>query len=250
MQIGKISSFGCLRSYGKWYNGDALYQINRLYYVHDGAACYSELGEERMLKAGSIYLVPATESFAPVAVGDEPFIHSYADFSLISPIMNDRSLTLQLDRSEEIDLAVRIFLLGCKRREELRGSHDIRSDGFVSLFENAVSYLVNRIADENAVEFVSDKVVTHAISIMNQRMGENITVRDIAEAVFMSEDGFIRRFSRIVGTTPYAYLKKLRLRTAESMLNGGEPIAAVAETVGYSDTSALLHAISMERKKE
>jgi len=249
MKTVRITSFGKLTSYGKWYEPSSLYQINRLYYVHSGSAEYYRDGERHELVAGSIYFIPQTEGFSPIAVGTEPFVHSYADFSLISLMMCDKAMMLPIKTDKELELAVSILLLGCERRDELRSQTSSKAESFLNLFESAVSYLVNRIAEENGADFINDNIVTDAISIMNRRIGENLAVRDIAEELFMSEDGFIRRFSRVVGCTPYAYLKKLRLRTAESMLSGGEPIAAVAESVGYSDSSALLHALSVERRK-
>ena len=77
-------------------------------------------------------------------------------------------------------------------------------------------------------DFVFDETVTRALSIMNDRMNEDLTVSALAEEVYMSEDGFIRRFSRIMGATPYAYLKKLRLTTAAGMINDGESISTAA----------------------
>lgn len=251
MKIGKISGFGTLTSYGKWYGADTLYKTNRLYYVHSGKATYIEGGELKIIEEGKIYFIPETDDFTPFASDETPFVHSYVDFTLISPIKCKEILSVPFCEGvdDELMLAIRLILLACAKREELRSDRTSSRESFVKMFEEAVAYTVSRISEAHGADFVSDGVVARAISIMNGRMNENLSVRDIAEAVYMSEDGFIRRFSRVMGATPYAYLKKLRLVTAESMIFDGEAVADVAISVGYSDASALLHAISVERKK-
>ena len=249
MKIGKISGFGTLASEGKWYSGDVLYPINRIYCVRSGRARFSDGKRTYVFEKGKVYFVPECEDFAPVAVEGEPFVHSYADFALISPIKCEHVIFAEIKDDESMRLAIEIFLHGCEKKNEVKETSSASASALYSVFESAVSYLVTRVAEDNKVDFVSDSTVTHAIYIMNRRMNENLTVADLAREVYMSEDGFIRKFSRVMGTTPYAYLKKLRIMTAISMINDGENIARVAEAVGYSDAASLLHAIAMEKRK-
>ena len=44
------------------------------------------------------------------------------------------------------------------------------------------------------------------------------------------------------------YLKKLKIRTEINMRNEGYSLNEIAEKCGYSDSSALLHAIANESK--
>ena len=62
----------------------------------------------------------------------------------------------------------------------------------------------------------------------------------------MSTEGFIRKFKTYIGETPYNYLKRLKIRAALRIRKSGASWAEVAEGVGYSDTSTLLHAIKNE----
>ncbi len=249
MKIGKISSFGTLRSEGKWYPSDVLYPINRIYCVRSGQARFFDGKETYVFEKGKVYFVPECEDFAPVADKNELFVHSYADFALISPIKCEHVIFSDIKDDESMRLAIDVFLHGCEKKIEMKEPTSASASSLYSMFESAVSYLVTRVAEDNKVDFVSDSTVTHAIYIMNRRMNENLTVSDIAREVYMSEDGFIRKFSRLMGTTPYAYLKKLRLMTAMSMINDGENIACTAAAVGYSDAASLLHALAMENRK-
>ena len=64
----------------------------------------------------------------------------------------------------------------------------------------------------------------------------NLTVGDIANAVFMSERQFYRRIKKVTGLTPHQYLKKLRLEKAKSLLDSGafSSVKEVAYAIGYS----------------
>ena len=98
-------------------------------------------------------------------------------------------------------------------------------------------------AEQAGAMVLADKPVNCALEIMNRRMGERLTVSDIAAECYMSTDGFIRKFTRAVGMTPYAYFKNLRLRAAAALRESGATAAEAAEKCGYSDAAALLHAM-------
>ncbi len=249
MKIGQIVGFGKISVGEKWYVGDALYKTNRIYTVHSGyAGCYDKNGKT-VISEGRIYFVPETVYFAPAVIGDTEFLHSYADFSLISPAKCDRIISMEPDGTEAMKLALDTFTLACRRRSAGVESDAADESDFFDMFRSSISYLVTRIADANGVDFISDSAVTQAISLMNRRMHEKLTVSDMAAYVYMCEDGFIRRFSRVMGLTPYAYLKRLRLTTAEGLINDGVSVADAACRVGYSDASALLHAFTKEKLK-
>ena len=244
MKIGKISSFGKLSSVGKWYTGEHLYPTNRIYFVHSGTARFGEF----VFEAGGVYFIPESPAFEPIAEGGEPFLHSYADFALISPIKYDKVIFMPSNIDREVSLALSAFILGCENKQNLKRER-MPSEEFYSFFTAALSLLVTRVAEYNGADFISDQTVVRALYIMNSRMHEEFTVSSLAEEVYMSEDGFIRRFSRIMGMTPYAYLKKLRLTTAEGMINDGESVLTAAHSVGYSDAASLLHAMAKEKRK-
>ena len=78
---------------------------------------------------------------------------------------------------------------------------------------------------------------------MHTRMNERLSINNIARDCYMNTDSFIRRFYRITGVTPHAYLKTLRLRTARYLKESGMNLAQIAAQTGYSDPSSLSHAL-------
>ena len=117
----------------------------------------------------------------------------------------------------------------------------------VDLYNNTV-YVVSKMIEQNQTKILDDKILLSALSEMHKGISTDISIRDIAEKSFMSYYGFIRRFKNVLGTTPYTYLKQLRIRTAEALRAEGATLEETAEKCGYSDSAALLHAIANEKR--
>lgn len=65
-----------------------------------------------------------------------------------------------------------------------------------------------------------------------------ISIDDMVAAIHISKYHFIRRFSRIMGITPYNYLTNYRITMAKTMLRTTDKtVAEIAEACGFMDTS-------------
>ena len=219
--------------------------INRLYYIHSGTGGYRNGGKEYAFCAGSLYYIPYTADFVPFCEESDPIVHTYIDFELLPPIISDRVLSLSTKESNTLAAALLAFELGGGRPKKNHTdlSAFYRDPPLGELCKAAVIYLTDRIASANEVKKISDETVISALEIIHTRLHESISVSHLAQSVYMNEDSFIRRFHKVVGTTPYAYLKNLRLRTALYLRNSGMGLAEIAKEVGYSDASSLLHAL-------
>ena len=102
---------------------------------------------------------------------------------------------------------------------------------------------MDKITRTFGCEIVKDKVILNALKLMHENLGQKQLISEIAEKCYLSTNGFIRKFKKEVGETPYFYLKKLKIRTAQNMRMSGVTLEEIAEKCGYSDSSALLHAI-------
>ncbi|MFW6060386.1 MAG: helix-turn-helix domain-containing protein [Phycisphaeraceae bacterium] len=81
-----------------------------------------------------------------------------------------------------------------------------------------------------------DGRLRRAMEMLAQRMDEPWTLEDVAEAADMSAAQLNRLFRAQVGLTPMRFLEQRRLDRAAALLQmTAEPIAAVAERVGYVD---------------
>lgn len=87
-----------------------------------------------------------------------------------------------------------------------------------------------------------DKHVAAALGMMHQSPEEPWTVGRLAGAVGLSRSGFAARFAVLVGETPLAYLTRLRMQRASTLLRNGTPLAKVSRAAGYSSEASFSHA--------
>lgn len=219
--------------------------INRLYYIHSGTGGYTHRGKEYRFLPDTLYYIPYTADFTPFCEANDPIMHTYIDFELVPPIITEKVIALDAKRSNRLWSAVRVFIEGgelmCENNRDLSPLY--AEPLFWELCKASIIYLVNQIALSNNIQKITDEVVIGAIETMHTRMNEKLSVEDIARECYMIPDSFIRRFSRVVGVTPHAYLKSLRLRTAIYLKDSGMSLSQIAYETGYSDASSLSHAL-------
>lgn len=81
----------------------------------------------------------------------------------------------------------------------------------------------------------SEKAVLRAIETMHDRLGEQLTVDDMARAAMFSKFHFTRMFQRVTGVSPGRFLSALRLQRAKELLvSTPMNVADISVTVGYN----------------
>jgi AraC-like DNA-binding protein len=86
---------------------------------------------------------------------------------------------------------------------------------------------------------VRDPQVGRALALMHGEPRRDWTVESLAAEVACSRATFARRFRELVGEPPLVYLTRLRMDVAARMLRDSEqPLAAIAERVGYASEFA------------
>lgn len=218
--------------------------VNRLYYIHGGNGGYYRGGSAVNFKEGMLYLLPSFSNVPVFSDRDDRIVHTYANFELVPPVLSRDVLMIDPHENPVTESVFSAFLiLACKAM-----NHDL-SDEDRRMLVATVEYLTARIVESCGSSLLNDEAVNRALGIMINRMDEKLTIADIARECYMSVDGFIRRFTRVVGVTPYAYYKRLKLRAALAMRESGFTLEVIAEHCGYSDSSALLHALRAEKQR-
>lgn len=97
-------------------------------------------------------------------------------------------------------------------------------------------HITNAGKAPNAVHGLDPKALSRLISLMQDRLGGELTLTDLAEEAGLSVSAFSRAFEKSLGTTPYRYFSKLRMQRAKELLaQGDQPMAIIAGEVGYTD---------------
>lgn len=80
------------------------------------------------------------------------------------------------------------------------------------------------------------RMVEDGIQFMKQHLPENLTVKEIAAHVALSEFYFSRCFKKETGFTPYEYLSNLRVNRAKKLLKETDKsLMDIAEECGFSN---------------
>jgi len=83
-----------------------------------------------------------------------------------------------------------------------------------------------------------DRRIRRAIELMMAQLDQELSLKDLAAASYLSPFHFARLFKKLTGTTPHAYLAALRTATAQRLLAETDlPITEVSLRVGYSSPS-------------
>ena len=228
------------------------YATNRLYYIHEGKGGYEVAGVKYRFEPNKFYLLPNTLEIDMWSDETDGIVHTYCDFNMLPEIMAPMVFVGAVDDDAMLAHALDIFVSGGKEANEQRKfSQDFipLSTEKERLYCGAVEYIVYRLIEKSKNHIVNDEAVTVAIEYMYDHISERISVEKLASVAYMSEGGFIKRFKKITGETPYSYLKKIRLDMAYYLREQGKTIEEIAELVGYSDGVALLHAIKNVKRQ-
>ncbi|MET7468295.1 helix-turn-helix domain-containing protein [Micromonospora sp. NPDC005686] len=82
---------------------------------------------------------------------------------------------------------------------------------------------------------VAERAVLRAIEAMHERLGDELTVDDLARAAMFSKFHFTRIFQRFTGVSPGRFLSALRLQKAKQLLvSTSMNVADISVRVGYN----------------
>lgn len=222
------------------------HDINRLIYVNDGEGGYIKDNVKIPFKKNCLYLITGFSHFIPTYSSYENenkrLNHSYANFEIIPPILSDEVICLDSFDDPKIKIAIEAFKTLCNHCT-LNEDYEFIDDASKNFLKAIVEFLVVRICEKFNCEIVKDKQILNALHLMHKHINKKQLISDIAKSCFLSTNNFIKKFKKELGETPYSYLKKLKIRTAMHMRLQGISLSEIAEKCGYSEPSALLHAI-------
>lgn len=221
--------------------------INRLYFIIDGEGGYSRHGEKKPFKKGFMYFLPSYDNIPTWSSYETPesrLDHLYMTFEILPPIITDE--VIEIDPKEDPTIESAIFAW-MKIAEKYRSIRKIDEDALDYLKATTI-FIMNKIINKSDIKTLEDKVILSALELIHRNISKPISIHEIAKSSNMSYDGFIKKFKSNLRTTPYQYIKKLRVRTALALRADGVTLEEVAEKCGYSEASALLHAISREEE--
>lgn len=87
-----------------------------------------------------------------------------------------------------------------------------------------------------------DPKIARALDYINENLGRDISVEEIAEYAWLSKYYFMRLFKAQTGVTVHAYVRQKRLLNAARLIRAGVPVSKAAEDSGFRDYSTFYRA--------
>ncbi len=90
------------------------------------------------------------------------------------------------------------------------------------------------------LEAVTDAKIADVIRFMRQQAAGGANVGDVLRAIPMARTALERRFKAVLGTTPHAHLRKLRIaRVQELLVTTNLPVGEIAAATGFDNPEYL-----------
>ena len=215
-----------------------------IWFNPSGGEYYSYRGQSDILQPGCFGIFAPGEVHANRAVGHSArsLMTFYVQHDLLQTLIRQigtasaagMEFKSRFYRDPEcLALLVRLFAT-------LRNSPDAlkKESAFLEVF----SLLARRhglARTQEAVIGNEARRVRGTIDLFQERLAENISLKELASQFTCTPFHLIRCFKKECGLTPYAYLLRLRLERARELIRKGRPLVDAALETGFSDQSHL-----------
>lgn len=209
----------------------------RLYFIKGGSAYFRAEGEEFLLKKEHFYLFPSSLPFIIRQDDNDRLNHLFYDFIMTPPIVSSHPISAGIYENclyekflPIMEETVLNYVNDKTHKNRERASAVL--DSFLSI-----------ICTDKIIKQLPDNDILKGIEYIEANFDRQITIKEVAERVFLNEDYFIRKFKKNMGVTPYAYLSSLRKNIAAELIAGGMSIKDAAYSVGFQCATSLSHAM-------
>lgn len=219
--------------------------IQRFYYIKGGSGyMVRDNGTKELFQKGCIYIFPHNLKQQFVADLDDPMDHIFFDFFSTPPIIAPQPLVYPVKAGSPVEDAVR-FLDNLLR--EFRQENMVDWEQQKQINRAALEMILRLLSAEREIPFSRDQTVSRSLEYIHAHYSADLSVEALATEAGFAPNAFIRRFKRVMGQTPYAYIKDYRLMKASELLTQGVTVARAAELVGYENGSSLSRALADKR---
>ena len=216
----------------------------RLYYVKGGSA-YLRVGKNEIkLQKNCFYLFPSSLPFVIRQDPNDRLDHLYYNFIMSPTVISSEPICMGLRDHELFPHFLEIMEQSVIVYKKSNSRKD--REVVVSILEAFLTLMLT----QNPVTNTENSDILKSIEYMERKYKQDITIKEIAAELFLSEDYFIRKFKKAMGMTPYSYLSRLRLSIATELLSGGVTLQKAAEATGFKYASSLSHALNKENSNK
>ncbi|MDQ0253015.1 YesN/AraC family two-component response regulator [Evansella vedderi] len=114
-------------------------------------------------------------------------------------------------------------------RKEITSHHEL-----VNVFEDISDKILQNIQKDGQPQ---NKLVQQVISFVEERIYEDISLKDAAESIYVNSSYLSRLFSKEVGMSFSHYVMERKMLLAKTLLQNGDKISVVSQKLAYKDVS-------------
>lgn len=208
-------------------------EMQRLYYIKGGSGAYLRGdGQWEAFRSGCFYLFPYNFRAVFTNSTEQPVDHVYFDFVSMPPLLAAEPLCIPAGSTVLSALA-----------QLLTQSVPSHNCADFETGEALLRMTLRLLEKQVCLPFSTDALIAEALRRIWDGYAGPLCIAELAAAVHLEENHFIRRFRRVMGQTPYAYLRTYRLTLAKQALLCGDTLAQAAEKVGYQSAASLSRAL-------
>jgi AraC-like DNA-binding protein len=214
--------------------------------IERGAEQFAYRGAQHVAGAGSIVIINPAEVHTGQAAAD----HGWT-YRMLYPAADQLRLAAAqlIGKPADYPFFAHAVVADAALAQQLRELHIHLEAGIEplareTLWLTLLTELIARHADRRyslpSPYPTADRVtVQQALDYLHAHYANPIGLDDLAALTHLSPYHFLRLFKAEVGMPPHTYLTQLRIQQAKALLNRGQPIAEVAQQVGFTDQSHL-----------
>lgn len=238
--------------------------IQRLFYIKGGKGwMIDESGTRTPFIPGKVYVFSGNIRQNFVTGATDRIDHIYFDFISTPPISASAPIVYDVPPGgalegllKSLDILLPDRLPSGNRFDGFRTHNNIphdfaqivdaphgSEDEFKQMIYSLFEAILTLLSYERELPFSDDRAINAALEKIHNEFGAELSVAGLAADAGFEVNYFIRRFRKVVGITPYSYLRRYRLAKARALYSSGLTLAEVAEIVGYDDPSSLSRAL-------
>ncbi|HKZ81456.1 MAG TPA: AraC family transcriptional regulator [Pyrinomonadaceae bacterium] len=221
---------------------------HQILFLLEGEAQYLLAGQKAKLKnKGSLLIEPTT----PVTVAGkdvEMLLLAISPALLLDYAVRLRLVTQGATISFSLPVIYddsRLSEMSCALAAELANEGVGRDIVITASVEQILVHLLRHYSNmrlSNELELsrvgIIDRRIRRAVELMHAQLNQELSLKEIAAASYLSPFHFARLFKKLTGTTPHAYLADLRLAQAQVLLADSDlSITEISSRVGYASAS-------------
>ena len=241
---------------GDWNFRDVSSPFTRIHYIRSGSARMERGGEVLELRPGYLYLTSPYLRHSYVNDGplDLVYLHIYFSGAESGSLFDWLDLPAEVVADERTEPILRRLLeinpdralpnFDPRRYDTGPGLAQTLADGVSDNWavametEGLLCLLLARFLEGASARIARmDRRIAAAVQYIGTHLDGRVVVADLASAVALSKDHFIRLFARELGITPVRYINRKKIEAAQLrlLLRPGESVKQIAYGLGFDN---------------